>query len=159
MRVLEEMKLEPQRLKLEIVETALMKEQESTIETLRLLRNLGVGLAIDDFGSGYSSLSYLRRFPVDTLKIDHSFLSQAQKDQRVEAIIEAIVSIAHVLGMDVVAEGVETTAQLRFLLRANCDRAQGFLFSRPLPEEHLQPFVRAAVGSAPAPITHELRVA
>ncbi len=135
--------LEPSRLRLEIVESALMVDTEATIETLNVLHELGVKLAIDDFGSGFSSLNYLRQFPVDTLKIDGKFLLEATHDERARAVIDCIVSLAHVLGMDVVGEGVETNDHLKCLIRSNCDRAQGYLFSRPIPSAALKPYVES----------------
>jgi diguanylate cyclase (GGDEF)-like protein len=139
--VLAETGLQPSRLKLEILETALMDDHETTLETLQALRSLGVKLAIDDFGAGYSSMRYLREFPIDTLKIDRSFIAEADKDARAMAIIRSLVSLAHGLGIEVVAEGVETIPQLKLLLEANCDRAQGYLFARPMPAEALPSYV------------------
>lgn len=139
--VLSETGLEPGRLKLEILETALMENHESTVETLNTLRTIGVHLAIDDFGSGYSSFAYLRDFAIDTLKIDRSFVAEIDKNERDLVIVRSIVSLAHGLGLDVVAEGVETTPQLRILLSMNCDRAQGFMLARPMPAEALKPFI------------------
>jgi len=139
--VLAETGLQPSRLKLEILETALMDDHETTLETLQALRSLGVKLAIDDFGAGYSSMRYLRDFPIDTLKIDRSFVAEVDKDPRAVAIIRSLVSLAHGLGIEVVAEGVETIPQLKLLLEAGCDRAQGFLFARPMPAEALPPYV------------------
>ena len=129
--------LAPDRLKLEIVESVLMTDPDATAATLKQLRQMGVGLAIDDFGTGYSSLSYLRKFPVNTLKIDRSFVMEAPEDRRVLAIMEAIVSLAHALGIDVTAEGVEDRDELSLVVQCGCDRAQGYLFSRPLPREAL----------------------
>ena len=139
--VLSETGLEPGRLKLEILETALMENHEATVETLNTLRTIGVHLAIDDFGSGYSSFAYLRDFAIDTLKIDRSFVAEIDKNEHDLVIVSSIISLAHGLGIDVVAEGVETTPQLRKLLSANCDRAQGFMFARPMPTEALKPFI------------------
>ena len=141
--VLAETGLEPGRLKLEIVETALMENHDSTIETLHTLRARGVHIAIDDFGAGYSSLGYLREFPIDTLKIDRSFVTEIALGQADKVIVASIVTLAHGLGMDVVAEGVETPAQLRSLLALDCDRAQGFMFARPMPAEALRPFIKS----------------
>ncbi len=129
--------LAPDRLKLEIVESVLMTDPDATAATLKQLRQMGVGLAINDFGTGYSSLSYLRKFPVNTLKIDRSFVMEAPEDRRVLAIMEAIVSLAHALGIDVTAEGVEDRDELSLVVQCGCDRAQGYLFSRPLPREAL----------------------
>jgi diguanylate cyclase (GGDEF)-like protein len=140
--VLRDTRLPPSRLKIEIVETALLSEGELTLITLHRIKQLGVRLAIDDFGTGYSSLSYLRRFPTDTLKLDRSFLTDSAGDERVIAIIESVVALAHALSMDVTAEGVETTQELSLLLRARCDRAQGYLFARPLSPDAVIPFLR-----------------
>jgi diguanylate cyclase (GGDEF)-like protein len=140
---LNESGLQPQRLKLEIVETALMNDLDSTTATLHSLKELGVKLAIDDFGTGYSSLSYLRRFPIDTLKIDQSFVRQAPGDRKVQSIIEAMVQLSHALDMDVTAEGIETREQLSVLIQAKCDRAQGFLFSRPIARDAVLHYLTA----------------
>jgi EAL domain-containing protein (putative c-di-GMP-specific phosphodiesterase class I) len=105
------------------------------VALLSKLKALGVRLAIDDFGTGYSSLSYLQRFPLDTLKIDRSFTSAMGSGQKEETIIGSIMPLAQKLGMDVVAEGVETQAQLVFLKEVDCKYAQGFYFSRPIPAD------------------------
>jgi len=141
--------LSPERLKLEIVESALMKDPDATTAILKGLRHMGVKLAIDDFGTGYSSLSYLRRFPIDTLKIDQSFVREAPTDARVLAIVQAIVALAHALGVDVTAEGVETGTELALVMQCGCNRAQGFLFSRPLPREALNDYLTSLFGSRP----------
>ena len=129
--------LPPDALWLEITESVLMDEAASTLDTLRALRRLGVHLAIDDFGTGYSSLSYLKRFDVDVLKIDRSFVDGLGIDQEDEAIVTAVVSLAHALGLSVTAEGVETNRQLAGLRRLGCDAVQGYLLGRPLPPEDL----------------------
>ena len=122
-------------LTLEITESVLMEEVEATAQTLRSLKDLGVGLSIDDFGTGYSSLSYLKRFPVDVLKIDRSFVDGLGTDADDHAIVGAVVSLAHALGLSVVAEGVETQRQLHELRRLGCDSAQGYHIGRPEPSE------------------------
>jgi diguanylate cyclase (GGDEF)-like protein/PAS domain S-box-containing protein len=120
-------------LKLEITESSLMSDPAAAVALLSKLKALGVRLAIDDFGTGYSSLSYLQRFPLDTLKIDRSFTSAMGSGQKEETIIGSIMPLAQKLGMDVVAEGVETEEQLVFLKEVECKYAQGFYFSRPIP--------------------------
>jgi diguanylate cyclase (GGDEF)-like protein len=124
-------------LELELTESMTMREPEQFIATLEQLKELGVVLSIDDFGTGYSSLSYLKRFPVTILKIDQSFVQDLGRDADAAAIVKAIISLGHNLGLDVVAEGVETAAQMAFLLENGCDAMQGFLFSEPLPAEEL----------------------
>ncbi|HEX9969879.1 MAG TPA: EAL domain-containing protein [Acidimicrobiales bacterium] len=125
--------LDPSGLWLEITESVLMEEAESTVETLRALRALGIHLSIDDFGTGYSSLSYLKRFPVDTLKIDRSFVDGLGTDAEDEAIVTAVVRLAQALELGVVAEGVETAAQLAELRRLGCTAVQGYYLGRPMP--------------------------
>ena len=140
----------PQALTLEITESVLMEEVEATAETLRLLKQLGVGLSIDDFGTGYSSLSYLKQFPVDVVKIDRSFVGGLGTDPDDHAIVHAVVSLAHALSLEAVAEGVETERQLHELRRLGCDGAQGFLLGRPEPAHPSGPSVRrGAWGQGP----------
>ena len=117
------------RMCLEITETVLM--EESSVEIMRALRDLGLTLSIDDFGTGYSSLGYLKRFPVDSVKVDRSFVDGLGTDGEDSAIVAAVVSLGHALGLTVVAEGVETSGQLRALMELGCDRAQGYWFSGP----------------------------
>lgn len=117
---------------LELTESVLMDEPDRINITLGRARDLGIEIAIDDFGTGYSSLSYLKRFPIDRLKIDASFVRDVEYDASDAAIARAVIAIGHALGLKVVAEGVETEGQLRFLLAEGCDEAQGFLFSRPI---------------------------
>lgn len=120
-------------LELEVTESLLMRDARATIQTLHMLRSMGVTLAIDDFGTGYSSLAYLKQFPVSTLKIDRSFVRDIHEDAGDVAICEAIIGLARNLHLDVVAEGVETEAQLNWLHAAGCHLVQGFLLGRPLP--------------------------
>lgn len=128
----------PTCLKLEITETTAATDLSTVRETLRALKALGVGIVIDDFGTGYSSLSHLQHFPIDLLKIDRSFVSTVTTHSNSAAIIRAIVAMAHSLGLEVVAEGVETPDQLDFLYRQRVDYIQGFLFSPPVPPEQFE---------------------
>jgi diguanylate cyclase (GGDEF)-like protein len=130
--------LAPANLELEITESVVMDQSEASVERLRGLQALGVQLVLDDFGTGYSSLSYLRRLPLDTIKIDRSFVSGLGSDAADLPIIQAVISLAHGLGIDVVAEGIETAAQLASLRALNCDRGQGYAFARPLPPDDLE---------------------
>ncbi len=131
-QIIEETSLDVNSLKLELTESLLMKNQEAVIPRLKAIKELGVLLAIDDFGTGYSSLSYLKRFPVDTLKIDQSFVKNIPEDPDDAAIAEMIITLAAQLRLEVVAEGIETKAQLDFLQARGCQMGQGYLFSRPI---------------------------
>ncbi len=136
-RILNEVDLDPAFLELEITESVIMQNAQATIDTLAALGNMGVRFAIDDFGTGYSSLSYLKRFSINTLKIDRSFVRDITTDPDDAAIITTIVAMAHNLKLNVVAEGVETEEQLAFLRAGGCDGFQGYLFSRPVAAEKL----------------------
>jgi diguanylate cyclase (GGDEF)-like protein/PAS domain S-box-containing protein len=136
-RALSENRLLPGRLCLEITESAVMSDVNRSEEILHRLKNLGVHLAVDDFGTGFSSLAYLKRFPVDTLKIDRAFVKDLGHDSEDEAFVRSIVSLAAALGLEVVAEGVETDIQAEMLREHGCHRAQGYLFARPGPPEAL----------------------
>jgi diguanylate cyclase len=125
-------------LEVELTEGSLMENTHHTITSLQRLRAMGVKIAIDDFGTGYSSLAYLRRFPIDTLKIDIAFIREVTTNPQDAAITRTIIELAHSLDLRVVAEGVETQAQLAFLKAAGCDQIQGYLFSRPLPAATLE---------------------
>jgi diguanylate cyclase (GGDEF)-like protein len=131
--VLAETGMDPGLLELELTEGVLMAHTEKTVKTLKALKEMGVRLAIDDFGTGFSSLSYLKRFPLDVLKIDRAFINDITNDQDDAAITIATIEIAHTLKLQVIAEGVETPAQLAFLTKHGCDTYQGYLFSRPVP--------------------------
>ncbi len=133
--ILERTDLDPKRLGLEITESVVMENAAVAAETLEQLRSVGVQLQIDDFGTGYSSLSYLHRFPIDTLKIDRSFIRQMLSDKRNAEIVRSIVALAHELGMQVIAEGVETTEQLARLRELGCERAQGYFFCEAVPPD------------------------
>jgi predicted signal transduction protein with EAL and GGDEF domain len=131
--VLDEAGLDPQHLELELTETVLMNNIDATAATLQRLRGRGVKVSLDDFGTGYSSLSYLHNFPIDSLKIDRSFVNQINVETGGAPLVAAIISMARSLKLRVVAEGVETAAQLAFLQGLSCDEAQGYYFSRPVP--------------------------
>lgn len=131
-------------LDLELTESMVMADVERTIEVLNKLRALGVNLSIDDFGTGYSSLAYLNRFPINVLKIDQSFVQKISSQSNDAAISDAIISMAHSLGIRVIAEGVETDAQCEFLSRHMCDEMQGFLFSKALASSDMETLLREA---------------
>jgi len=133
--MLEKTALPPHSLMLEITESNAMQDVDFTIETLQKLKNLGVKIALDDFGAGYSSLNYLRRFPVDLLKIDKSFVDEVPAEQDDASIIAAIVALARTLGLQVIAEGVEEKEQIDFLRSIQCNYIQGYFYSRPIEEK------------------------
>ena len=146
-RALEQSGLAPHLLHLEITESMLMEQIQTGQNLLGRLRQLGVHVSLDDFGTGYSSLSYLRRFDVDTLKIDQSFISDLVDNAADRDLVSAIISMAHCLRLKVVAEGVEQAGQLEVLRSLGCDNFQGFLFSPPFPPEHLGEWLRESAGS------------
>ncbi|RAV20269.1 putative bifunctional diguanylate cyclase/phosphodiesterase [Paenibacillus contaminans] len=145
--ILGESGLEPRYLELEITENSMMRNTKQAIAVLRELKELGIAVSIDDFGTGYSSLGYLRKFPIDTLKIDQSFV-RALAEEDDAAIVTAILHMARALKLRVVAEGVEDEEQLRFLREQACDEAQGYLISKPLSVEAFLQFVREREGAA-----------
>jgi diguanylate cyclase (GGDEF)-like protein/PAS domain S-box-containing protein len=149
-RALAQADLDPTWLELELTEGAVMKNAEAAADTLRDLKAMGVHIVIDDFGTGYSSLSYLKRFPVSALKIDQSFVRDVVNDPEDATIVKAVISMAHSLGLKVIAEGVETSAQLDFLRELQCDVVQGYLLGRPMSAEALEERVRAASVGAPS---------
>jgi len=137
-RALKTTGLDPACLTLEITETSLMQNLGTGAGVIQRLHAMGVGLHLDDFGTGYSSLAYLHSFPVHALKVDRSFINRMDSAPEQSAIVNAIVTLAHNLGMEVVAEGVETPGQAEALRALRCRRAQGFLFSAPLPAEEAE---------------------
>lgn len=137
-QILEQTGANPQRLKLEITESMLQVNVDETIHSMKSLRALGVHFSLDDFGTGFSSLNYLTKLPIDTLKIDRSFVINMIKSKEDEAVVTTILSLANNLNLDVVAEGVDTAEQLEFLIQAGCPHFQGYLLSKPLPVEQLQ---------------------
>jgi EAL domain-containing protein (putative c-di-GMP-specific phosphodiesterase class I) len=134
-KLLGELALAPEALKLEITESTVMADPSAAVEMLQQIKSLGIRLAIDDFGTGYSSLSYLHRFPLDTLKIDRSFISGMGDEGEGMEIARTILPMANNLRLDVVAEGVETIQQVAMLKKLECKYGQGFYFSRPLTAE------------------------
>jgi diguanylate cyclase (GGDEF)-like protein/PAS domain S-box-containing protein len=141
--ILRETGFDPQSLELELTETFLMQDSKSTAQVLSTLKELGTRLALDDFGSGYASLSCVRRFPIDTLKIDQSFVRDLTTDAHDASVVSAVINMANGLHMGVVAEGVETLEQQRFLEDHECSEAQGYRFSRPLSADAFAGFLRA----------------
>jgi EAL domain-containing protein (putative c-di-GMP-specific phosphodiesterase class I) len=147
-KALETTGIPPQCVKIELTESVAMNDAPSTEETMSQLRALGVKLSIDDFGTGYSSLSYLRRFPVDTLKIDQSFIAAMETERDNCAIVSTVVALGHNLGLQVVAEGVETLSQFQKLRTISCHAAQGYFFSKPVPSDSVGGVVDAIRGRA-----------
>lgn len=128
--------LDPALLELEITESS-MTNVEDTTRALQKLKKVGVYVSVDDFGTGYSSLSYLKTYPIDIIKIDQSFIADIEKDEKNEAIVEAIISLSHSLGLEVIAEGVERKNQEKFLSSLHCKKVQGYLYDKPLPVEQM----------------------
>lgn len=142
--VLQETRLDPQWLELELTEASVIDDMNYKIETLKQLRRLGISLSIDDFGTGFSNLSYLKHFPIDRIKIDSSFISAIPESKNDMAITKAIIAMSHSLGLRVTAEGVETEVQLNFLRVHECDEIQGFVFSRPLSAEDVSHLLKTS---------------
>jgi EAL domain-containing protein (putative c-di-GMP-specific phosphodiesterase class I) len=150
-RVLADTGLSPRSLELELTESVVMANAEQTADKLQALRRAGVSLAIDDFGTGYSSLSYLKRLPINTLKIDKEFVDDLAQGSDDAAITTTIIAMARALGLNVVAEGVETQAQMQFLREHRCDEIQGFWLSPALDAHRCLAFIRnwgAPAGAA-----------
>ena len=138
--------LPAEALELEITENIALGQDEAMLAQLQALRSKGVGLAFDDFGTGYASLSYLTRYPLSRIKIDRSFIQKITGKSTSEdtAIVRAIIIMAHNLGLEVIAEGVETPGQAAFLKAQKCEEVQGFLYARPLPAADFEDFVRSS---------------
>jgi EAL domain-containing protein (putative c-di-GMP-specific phosphodiesterase class I) len=135
---------------IEITEGLLLNAEEPIIEELMKCRAAGAQIAIDDFGTGYSSLAYLKKFHIDYIKLDQTFIRDVATDTHDRALSEAIIVMAHQLGLKVIAEGVETEDQRDLLYAAGCDYAQGFLFSRALPVREFEAFMQRAATARPA---------
>jgi len=146
--IIEERGTDPARLVFELTESALMEDTERTVALLRRVQSTGIAVAADDFGTGYSSLRYLKRFPLSFLKVDQGFVRELTENEEDAVIVEAVIGLAHSLGLTVVAEGVETDAQRAFLGQNNCDRIQGFLYGTPMPAEE---FARQFLAPATIP--------
>ncbi|OYY58921.1 MAG: hypothetical protein B7Y50_11865 [Hydrogenophilales bacterium 28-61-11] len=146
LRGLEASGLSPQWLELEITETSLMKNIEASVVNLHELKRIGISISIDDFGTGYSSLAYLKKLPIDTLKIDKSFISDLIHDADDASIVTATIALAHNMGLEVVAEGVTTSAQMEFLVDRNCNAMQGYLFSQAIPVDELTQVLKKNLG-------------
>jgi EAL domain-containing protein (putative c-di-GMP-specific phosphodiesterase class I) len=141
-QALDDSGLSPKQLEIELTETSLMDDPDLAISLFKQIRRMGVSIALDDFGTGYSSLSHLRRFPLDILKIDQAFIRDVGTQNEDGAIVRAIITMAHELGMKVVAEGVETPEHYHFLEQERCDIVQGFLISRPVTAEAMELLLR-----------------
>lgn len=134
--------INPNLLKLELTESMLLENIEDTIATMKALNEIGVQLSLDDFGTGYSCLQYLKRLPLDQLKIDQSFVRDLVIDNSDRAIVRTIIAMAHSLYLDVIAEGVETEEQRQFLLSTGCTHYQGYLFGKPSPIEQFDELMK-----------------
>jgi diguanylate cyclase (GGDEF)-like protein len=146
--ILDETGADPRYLELELTETTLMVNADATVDTLFRLKELDLSIVVDDFGAGYSSLGYLKNFPIDRLKIDRSFVRDVCNNPNDRAIVEAIIAVASRLTLEVIAEGVETREQLAFLQGQGCSEFQGYYFHRPMPEEQLRALLREAPAKA-----------
>ncbi|MDO9601006.1 MAG: EAL domain-containing protein [Rhodocyclaceae bacterium] len=144
--------IDPGRLKLELTESALIDGIDEAIAKMEVLKAAGIGFSLDDFGTGYSSLSYLRRLPLDQLKIDRSFVSEIMTNANDAVIAQTIIGMARNLGLDVIAEGVETRDQFEFLDQHGCNGYQGYLFSRPLPLDEFEQFVKEKLPASEAEV-------
>nr|WP_274598101.1 MULTISPECIES: EAL domain-containing protein [unclassified Pseudomonas] len=142
--ILEEYGIHPALLEFELTESVLMIEPESAVEILREIKSYGIGLSVDDFGTGYSSLAYLKRFPIDTLKIDRMFIKDITSNHEDAAITRAVIVLAHELDLNVIAEGVETSDQLELLVKHGCDQIQGYLFSKPVTSDECAAMIKSS---------------
>ena len=143
-QALDESGLAPEWLELELTESLTLDDTETTLRIMGDLKQLGVSLSLDDFGTGWSSLSYLRRFPIDRIKIDRSFMRDVTTHPSAAAVVQSILHLAHSLGLGCIAEGVETSEQLDYLQQQLCTDVQGYLFSKPLPANELPALLRLA---------------
>ena len=147
--ILHEVNLAPEYLELEITEGLLMDNSEANFAVLSALKQMGVSIAIDDFGTGYSSLSYLKRFPINVLKIDRAFVNDISDNPNDAAIANAVIALGKSMHLSIVAEGVETPAQLDYLRAKGCDIAQGFILSKPLAADALEAWLQQKLSANP----------
>ena len=148
--ILRDTGMDPHLLELEITESMIMRNVEKTIQTLTRLKEMSIRIAIDDFGTGYSSLATLKQFPLDTIKIDGSFIRDVSTSAEDRGLTEAIIAVGRTLGLTVIAEGVETREQAEFLRQYACDEFQGFYFNRPLPADQFAELLRTQVAASSA---------
>jgi EAL domain-containing protein (putative c-di-GMP-specific phosphodiesterase class I) len=134
--------LPPNLLELELTETALMEDPDTAAKVLKHLKTFGLSLSIDDFGTGHSSLAYLRQFPIDSVKLDRSFLAETKNNVDPRKLAASIINLVHTLNLSVVAEGVETQDTLDFLESAQCDEVQGYFLAKPMPATEFEAFIR-----------------
>jgi EAL domain-containing protein (putative c-di-GMP-specific phosphodiesterase class I) len=142
-RVLRETGLDPEWLELELTESLTLDDSVTTIKIMQDLKRIGISLSLDDFGTGWSSLSYLRKFPLDRIKIDRSFMRDIPTEPAAEAVVKSILSLGRNLGLDCIAEGVETRQQLDYLQKQMCTEMQGFLYSPALPSAECSALLRS----------------
>jgi EAL domain-containing protein (putative c-di-GMP-specific phosphodiesterase class I) len=147
--ILENVKLQPHWVEIEITESMAISDIAHAIDTVHRFKQMGAHIGVDDFGTGHSSLNYLRRFEIDHVKIDRSFIAGIGVEHSDEAIVRTIIAMGRSLGLQIIAEGVETREQLEFLRTHGCDRAQGYLFSRPLDATSLEQRIPQMLGTAP----------
>jgi len=152
--IFSECNLSPEYLILELTESVVMEDYEAVVRQMTLLKQCGIRIAMDDFGTGYSSLSYIHRIPIDLLKIDRSFIERVADPEGTRPIVEAVIAMARHLGLQVVAEGVETAEQQKILQQAGCHSFQGFLFARPLAPEDAENCLTASMDT---PFANPLR--
>ncbi|HML61049.1 MAG TPA: EAL domain-containing protein [Solidesulfovibrio sp.] len=149
--ILTETGIDPSLVRLELTESVLMDNADEAVATIKRLKALSVKVVIDDFGTGYSSLSYIQRFPFDSLKVDRSFVGNMNEAEQNMEIVRAIIAMAHKLGLEVVAEGVELDEHRTALTDLHCESAQGFYFSRPVPGDELDALIKRGVnGESPS---------
>lgn len=139
--ILNEIGIDPKYIGIEITETIIIQDIDYTIELIKKLKDIGISVSIDDFGTGYSNFNYLKEMRVDGLKMDRSFIAETNNDGKKRAIARTIILLAHQLGIEVTAEGVETWEQLEFLRESNCSNIQGYYYSKPVPAEEFENFL------------------